>query len=604
MIKIVFTVLVVGIVGVMIFLAGGFGDNAEYNGVKQPMQWREVQTEVQKGGVFSLVNKDWYEEALRLSEGAQLTRDLDCDGDPDVLVMKDGNALVMIIDDNDTMSSLNPHGDRIDDCWVVDLDNDGLVDRMIDYIDNEGDGIVDEMEIRYFQKGLLRWGWFWEDRDHDGLMWDVENYGYGSPWKSDMMGDNLFYSNKYNSETDEWLPIGECPFSFYDLNGDRSSESVIRFCAAPGGADFQTDIDYANNLAHYWADDALSAPDSRLINIRMSFSLLDSKLDARPYKYNCGITLVGSELYDNLQNFKYFNPRRRSPKVTTRIPWEQGHEVVSNYSAVATGFSWDEMGAYSRWEGVFWIWERRIIPNTGGWTAKYNIRREYDGDCSHKRQLYYSSVDRRIHLLGAEEGWIEVGDLFEGQEGRLGEIRYFDTDNDGYFDRWEIDLNNDSIPDRVSSIPNPGVKLLPWDYSALKEFYTNNVLKAAIQSDLKMITALRAWNISAPEADNLIPVLEERIDSATSEESKRYLLDILRELYYASVMKYLRAIEYSLLPDPYGADAKYESGKLNSSVEYWSFAKRVTEFDVAYSAGHFDEAIDTLETLADAVLKN
>jgi len=538
-----------------------------------------------------------------LSEGTQLTRDLDGDGDPDVLVMKDGNALVMIIDDNDTMSYLNPHGDRIDDCWVVDLDNDGLVDRMIDYIDNEGDGVVDEMEIRYFQKGLLRWGWFWEDKDHDGRMWDVKNYSYGSAWKSDMVGDNLFYRNKHNAKTGSWVPIGECPFSFYDLNKNGRSECVIRFCAAPGGADFQVDIDYANNIAYSWLDTVLSLPDSKLINIRMSFSFLDSKSDARPYSYNCGITLVGNEVY-NFQNFEYFNPRRRWPKVTIRIPWGQGPEVVNNYSAVATGFSWDEMGAYSRWEGVFWIWERRIIPNTGGWTAKYNIRREYDGDRSHKRQLYYSDVDKRIHLLGAEEGWIEIGNLFEGQEGRLGEIRYFDTDNDGYFDRWEVDLNNDSIPDRVSSISDPDVELLSWDYSTLKEFYVNKVLEAAIQSDLEMITALRPWSASVPEVDDLIPALEERIRSATREEEKRYLLDILRELYYVNAIKHLRAIERSLLPDPYGAEAKYETEKLNLSIEYWSFAKRVTEFDVAYSAGHFDEAIGILKTLAVTALSN
>jgi len=538
-----------------------------------------------------------------LLEGTQLTRDLDGDGDPDILVMKDGDALVMIIDDNDTMSRLNPHGDRIDDCWIVDLDNDGLVDRMIDYIDNEGDGVVDEMEIRYFQKGLLRWGWFWEDRDHDGLMYDVDNYSYGSAWKSDMIGNNLFYSNKYDGDTNTWVPIGECPFSFYDLNGDGASESVIRFCAAPGGADFQSDIDYANNLAHYWSDEVCSLADSRLINVRMSLSLLDRKLDTRPYKYNCGVTLVGNELYD-FKNVKYFNPRRRRPKVTIRIPWEQGPEVVNNYSAVATGFSWDEMGAYSRWEGVFWIWERRIISNTGGWTAKYNIRREYDGDCSHKRQLYYSGVDRRIHLLGAEEGWIEVGNLFEGQGGRLGEIRYFDTDNDGYFDRWEIDLDNDSNPDRVSSISDPDVELLSWDYSTLKKFYVNEVLGPAIKSDLEMITALRPWSTFVPEVDDLIPALEERIRSATREEEKRYLLDILRELYYVNAIKHLRAIERSLLPDPYGAEAKYEAEKINSSIEYWSFAKRVTEFDVAYSAGHFDEAIGILETLAATVLRN
>ena len=53
-----------------------------------------------------------------------------------------------------------------------------------------------------------------------------------------------------------------------------------------------------------------------------------------------------------------------------------------------------------------------------------------------RRELYYSEIDGRIHLFGAEEGWIQIGRL-RGL-GPIGEMRMYDTDGNGYFDRWEI----------------------------------------------------------------------------------------------------------------------------------------------------------------------
>ena len=89
-----------------------------------------------------------------------------------------------------------------------------------------------------------------------------------------------------------------------------------------------------------------------------------------------------------------------------------------------------------RWEGVFWIWERRFMENTGGPGQKWNVRREYSPRASDRRELYYSGIDRRIHLKHAEEGWMQSGH-FAGLD-ELGEIRMFDTDGNGYFDRWGV----------------------------------------------------------------------------------------------------------------------------------------------------------------------
>ena len=74
---------------------------------------------------------------------------------------------MLVIDDGDD-GSVRTGGDKVNDCYVADYDCDGTVDRMVDYIDDDGDGKVDRMEIRYYAGGRLNFCWFSDDLDHDG----------------------------------------------------------------------------------------------------------------------------------------------------------------------------------------------------------------------------------------------------------------------------------------------------------------------------------------------------------------------------------------------------------------------------------------------------
>jgi len=85
------------------------------------------------------------------------TCDLDQDGDPDTLIACVPPQWILVVDHNDTMDGVHPQGDYAADCWTVDRDGDGLVDRMVDYIDEDDDGLADLMEIRYYEEGLLRY---------------------------------------------------------------------------------------------------------------------------------------------------------------------------------------------------------------------------------------------------------------------------------------------------------------------------------------------------------------------------------------------------------------------------------------------------------------
>ena len=594
--KLAMVVLLAGLTAFSLFslmLMNGSNCVGESSLISDIQWWERVTTP--EGDVLSFANKEWYAKALDLSKGASYPVDYDHDGDPDILIVRDGDAMVMIVDDNDNMASSNPLGDKIDDCWVVDRDGDALVDRMVDYIDNDGNGRSDEMEIRYYEKGRLRWAWFWEDLDGDELMWDVQDYEYGRPQDTDMSGANLFYANKYDEERAAWLPFGECPFVFYDPDEDGLSEIAIRFVFAPTWSNQGSDVDYGNNVEYRLAKTNDQLRDLGLVSVRYSFSLRNDNSTQEPYAYDIGVTLTGSLPYTN-SSFYYYNDKRRAPKTTVRIPWATAPSVAENYPARATGFSFDELGVNNRWEGIFWIWERRIIYNTGGATIKYNIRREYDADASSQRQFYYSAIDKRIHLLGAEEGWVEIGNLFGEDSGKLGEYRFFDTDSDGYFDRWEIDLDNDGTPERTSTILEPRASVLDSNYTALSAFY-QKVLPLAIEENLSMIDAMRRARGREGPYRETIASLEERIAGEGELPAKKYLLDILREFYYQHIIENLRAAERVLRVPPYTARDKYDTDKLAASVQSWDFARGVTEFKVAYACGDYSTAVNILEIL-------
>ncbi len=123
--------------------------------------------------------------------------------------------------------------------------------------------------------------------------------------------------------------------------------------------------------------------------------------------------MIGSLPYDFPGRVRT-NPKRRPPQETTVVPWKDLRAVADRYEARETGFSWNENaddtvanGAEPtkftgpddyRWEGVFWMWERRFIGNTGGPCQKWNMRREWRSRPAAKRELYYREVARRSPL--------------------------------------------------------------------------------------------------------------------------------------------------------------------------------------------------------------
>ena len=563
------------------------------------LPWYMRETAMTPEGRLTFLNKPWWPRAKALAEGQSFTLDLNHDGRPDTLIeRKEGNIIEAIDDSGKAKNILN----KVDTAYVVSYHGTGLVDRMVVYIDNNNDGKADEMEIRYYKDGYLRFGWFGENYDNDGAqIFSLKNWQYAANgFTSKFRGNAMIYLNKYNPKTHGWGPLSECPFAFWDPDHDGPGDIVTRFSVAPLSSNTGSDRDYANNYAYMWAPEAVPLARMGAMNVRLSFNIDPEPrhLDPERPHYNFGFNMVGDRLYRYPQMF-YTNPRRRPPQTVVRIPWNEALSASLDYPAQRTGFTWDEARSVHRWEGQFWIYERELMYNTGGPTHRWNMRREYSSKATARRRIYYSAVDKRYHLFGASEGWMEVGHMVDDKKDM--EIRYFDTNGDGYFDKWEVFLAGNPIPVRVTTVLNPRARLVPLQRSFMIKDYNQKVLPHAIAEDEQLIGEMKKFVNSS-----LAAKYEAAAAKATMAERRRYCLDVSRELYFLGVRDELDKRNAS---GDYPALAQSAPGfvlkrgpidgryTLGDTLAYWKLAKEIEAFTNDYGSGHFHKAYLDLERI-------
>jgi hypothetical protein len=486
------------------------------------LSWNMRETAPDAAGRLTFLGKPWWPRARDLAEGQSFTLDLNGDGKPDTVIQRLNGDIIEAIDDTGRSSNIL---NQVSTAYLVSYKGTGIVDRMVAYIDNDGDGKCDEMEVRYYQDGYLRFGWFGENYDNDGAqIFALNHWQYsGNGFNGKFRGNVLMYLNKYDSVTKSWIPLAECPFAFFDPNKDGLAEIVLRVSAVPKQALDGEDLDYANNPDYRWDPNSPRADDVAMANLRLSYSLDPEPRHDGPH-LTFGFTMVGDLPYQVPRRF-YTNPRRRPPQTLVRLPWDSALDTALRYPARETGFTWDELGDQNRWEGQFWIWERRLLENTGEPLHRWNMRREYLPHSSTSRRLYYSGVDRRYHLLGATQGWLEVGHLINGQKDL--EIRSYDSAATGYFDTWEVFLGDNPVPVRTTRILDAKVQPVTLDRESLAADYNQRILPLAIADDQQLITAMKQF-----VAYSLAHQYEEKAAAAKSAEAERYLFDVARELYF------------------------------------------------------------------------
>ena len=221
---------------------------------------------------------------------------------------------------------------------------------------------------------------------------------------------------------------------------------------------------------------------------------------------------------------------------------------------------------------------------------KWNVRREWSPHPADQRELYYSGIDRRIHLKGAKEGWVEIGYL--GGEGPIGEIRMLDTDDNGFFDRWEVYLGDELTPARVTTVLDEKVHSLQFDFQKLNEFYVREVLPEAIDANSRMMAAMnRVHYFSAPEG--LQKCLREG-----SANVRRYTQDVVRELHYQSLRRALLAPAHVIIRKAEFDDLFSKRHAPPNTETAWRMIRLLQDLDIAYGNGDFDQAIVLLEQIA------
>jgi hypothetical protein len=579
--------------------------------------WWEAETALDEHGCLLLSKKPWWPRARALADGEHFIVRSEYPGGGLMLVRRESitrrvagrglrrsNAIIWIINDGGDMRPDATDGNRNNDCYVIDYEGSGRADRMIAYIDAAGGARPGETEIRYFCDGQLRVAWFGIDLDKRGRTWNLAGYEYsGNFFRSYPYGNALAYANRYDPEQKRWWPVSECPFAFYDSGGRGQSEAVVRLSAVPLDFDPRTEPDLGNAGFDPGAPFTPRQRNMGVVNVRYSIDLDGLAGRERPLHYELGFNLIGRVPYQFLE-MAHENPRRRAPKTTYYLSHAAARRLAETYPAEQTGWSWRELGDVTRplgdaphaaegrrWEGVFWTWNRRVMHDTGAPIQDWNVRREFCPTPSSKRELYWCRADHRIHLKGAVEGWIQVGH-FTGPE-TWGEIRMFDSDGDGYFDRWEVYRSGDPLPVRVSTVLRSGIRDLPNDWKELQRLYTRELLPESLSADRKLLAAMQRLVSTAPPER-----LAKALAAATCDSERCYLLDLLREEQYLALRATLARRSDELLKALPASDPRDSPADREASQRAWAYARTLSALDAAYGEGRYDAAVDLLHELS------
>ena len=434
--------------------------------------------------------------------------DLDNDGDPDILrSITIHNMPVQWLDDDDDMKMGDLEGDTDNDCVMIDVNKDGKYgdrgDMAIDWIDTNNDGKAD-MQVgvenskvddqRISGPGHYMWVL---DTDKDNVFNYIDWNRFelrawlhegNSNFLEDYSGQSTFL--KIHSSTfymDDVRLNWENPFLFFDQDNDGLSEMAIRsldrYSSRKKGKEKKTEG------LHLTGNTSL---------IALTYDLDNDNAPGNEFDFDMSLRFTGKgfNYMDQVHKFEnvrlveadtfFMDPRWR--KVTELIYAD--HDSILNlvYNRGDWDkiyFVYDEDDDCERWERVdfyepldmFKIGLKNGGLDNNQQTDAIGDRGEWDLDNSGKAKLYISKFDGRLHLYGAEwgcwridqlaysyQGWGGLYDDYTPRWERLQKefnpfstIRYEDTDNNGFLDKIEMDIDGDTLFEKTISLKDLGI---------------------------------------------------------------------------------------------------------------------------------------------------
>ncbi|MCK5781953.1 MAG: hypothetical protein KAH10_05150, partial [Flavobacteriales bacterium] len=378
----------------------------------------------------------------------------------------------------------------------------GSTDFIVDYIDEDGDGLADFQLIAengdsdHTGKWTSHYVWY-IDNDKDGIMGyiDWSRYKFES-W--DHNGKSNFFCD-YNGKS-SFLKVHitswnienpqnnwENPFLYFDEDNDGLSEIVIRLVDEPIAINVDNDNQekwrFSNKitLAQMSFDlDNDNSPRNEL-DFDMSLGFMGKGFDYADQvnKFKSNPVAAGSEKYfkdkklRNIDALVYPNHDTAYDLIFERGEWDE------------CWFVFDEDDDCHRWERVEFYQPKdpfKIGAKNGGLDNNPQAdgvgdRGEWDRDFSGEGNLYISPLDGKLHLYGAEVGYwrIDQNSLsYQGWGGWRGPniqpettdsfepeifatIKYEDTDDNGFFDKISYDMDGDHKYESVIQLSDLGI---------------------------------------------------------------------------------------------------------------------------------------------------
>ncbi len=445
--------------------------------------------------------------------------DLDNDGDPDVLKTTILNGIpILWIDDDDDMKTGDLEGDQDNDCLLVDVNKDGIFagqgDLSIDWTDTDNDGIA-EVQLVVSNGGLetrnyFDWGadymyiidWGEKDAIKNFINWNElvlrawEHNGHAN-FFTDYHGNTLFLKMhgstfRINDLRFNW----ENPFIFYDYDKDNLSEMAIRLVDTP---QFRPKAGEKSDSKF----EKINPEHDILFTKKVDWAAVTWDLDndngqGNEFDFDMSLKFSGSgfDYSDQVHKFKNMRGLPAADKYFYDARWRQNDELIYTDQKVAYDkvfkqgkwnycwFVFDEDNDCNRWERVEFyepkdLW--KIGMEKGGLdnnkqSDAVGDRSEFDTDNSGKGNLYIAPFDGRLHLVGAEWGAWRVdmtARSFQGYGGlyppakshvrdqiepaKWATVRYSDTNNNGFTDCIEYDLNGDQVFEEKISLLELGI---------------------------------------------------------------------------------------------------------------------------------------------------